>query len=281
MTATSSGPRTPAAEAAHVDPHAEATRTETTHAGAPVETTPVRRRALPPMLRIAAWELLLNTGMLFTVMTVARWLFAPDSPLAGRLPGLTPKLVVMGLVVGAIVTAVLGPSFRRRTAGHLNPAVSIGLWAQRLLPGHAVLPFVAAQLLGSLAGVGLGRLVWGEVVAVPVGYAALAPAPSWGPLAVFVVEGAAMGVMMLLVAGFLARPRLTAFMPAVIGACVASVIIFLGPLSGGGANPARQFGPALFAGRTDFLWVYLLAPVAGALLAGALVGVLRRVARRR
>ncbi|AUG81255.1 hypothetical protein CFP65_6608 [Kitasatospora sp. MMS16-BH015] len=224
---------------------------------------------------IAGYEFALTAGMLFTVVTAVRWMAGPGTPLAALLPDLRSQLVVMGLLVGGIVTAVLGPSMRRETAGHLNPAVSIGLWLLRVFPGKAVLPFVVAQLTGSLCGVALARLVWGEAAAA-VGEAALAPGPGWGAGRVFLAEAGSMAVMMLVVAWFGTRPALLRRLPPVMGACVAAMIIFLGPLSGGGGNPARQFGPALVSGTTGLFWVYLLAPVAGSVLAGAVAALARR-----
>ncbi|MEU2393413.1 aquaporin [Streptomyces sp. NPDC007369] len=242
-------------------------------ASAPAPALASARRT--PLALVAVYEFALTTGMLFTVVTTARWMAGPGTPLADLLPTLTSRLVVMGLLVGAIVTAVLGPSMRHETAGHLNPAVSIGLWMLRVFPGKAVLPFVGAQLAGSVAGAALADLVWGDA-AGQVGYAALAPAPGWGSGAVFAVEAAAMAVIMLIVAFFGTRPPLLRFLPPVIGACVTAVIVFLGPLSGGGANPARQLGPAVFSGSTGHLWAYLLAPVAGAAVAAALAPLMRR-----
>ncbi len=223
----------------------------------------------------AVYEFALTTGMLFTVVTAARWMAGPGSPLSGLVPGPRGQLVVMGLLVGSVVTAVLGPSMRRETAGHLNPAVSIGLWLLRVFPGKAVLPFVVAQLAGSLCGVALARLVWGDAASA-IGDAALAPGPGWGAGPVFLAEAGAMAVMMLIVAWSGTRPALLRLLPPVMGACVAAVIILLGPYSGGGGNPARQFGPALVSGTTGLLWVYLLAPVAGSVLAGAGAALVRR-----
>ncbi|MFK0258475.1 aquaporin [Streptomyces sp. NPDC090445] len=233
---------------------------------------PARRT---PLAMVAVYEFALTTGLLFIVVTTARWMAGPGTPLAGLLPTLASQLVVMGLLVGVIVTAVLGPSMRHETAGHLNPAVSIGLWLLRFFPGKAVLPFVVAQLAGSVAGVALADLVWGDA-ARKVGYAVLTPARGWGSGAVFAVEAAAMAVIMLIVAFFGTRPPLLRFLPPVIGTCVTAAIVFLGPLSGGGVNPARQLGPAVFSASTGHLWAYLLAPVVGAAVAAALAPLLRR-----
>lgn len=117
---------------------------------------------MPRLLEVALYEFALSTAMLFTVVTAVRWMAGPGTPFAALFPTPTGQLVAMGLLVGVIVALVLGPSMRRETAGHLNPAVSIGLWLLRVVPARVVAPFVVAQLAGSVAGVGLARLVWGR-----------------------------------------------------------------------------------------------------------------------
>lgn len=220
---------------------------------------------------------MLTTGTLFAVVTTVRWTALPDSPLTWLLPTPQSRLVAMGLLVGAIVTAVLGPAMRRGTAGHLNPAVTLALWLLRVFPGRAVAPFAVAQVAGSLAGVALAGLVWGEPAAT-VRYAAIASGPDWGPSGVFVAEAGCMAAIMLVVAIAIARPWLARHLPLVIGGSVAAVIIFFGPLSGGAVNPARQLGPALLSGQTELLWVYLTAPVVGSLVAAGLSAALRPTA---
>jgi glycerol uptake facilitator-like aquaporin len=70
--------------------------------------------------------------------------------------------------------------------------------------------------------------------------------------------------------------RLGPFTPWAVGSLIAAQIIAFGPLSGGVANPVRQFGPALLAGDTPFLAVYLLAPLLGSLTATVVVNHLTR-----
>jgi glycerol uptake facilitator-like aquaporin len=68
----------------------------------------------------------------------------------------------------------------KASGGHLNPAISLAMWRFGTFPGWGVLPYVAAQLTGSLLGVLLARAAWGSSVAdPPVAYAALRPAPGW------------------------------------------------------------------------------------------------------
>jgi glycerol uptake facilitator-like aquaporin len=90
------------------------------------------------------------------------------------------------------------------------------------------------------AGLGFG--------APSIGYAAIVPAPSWRPASVFVAETGSMTVIMFAVGFCMAHARCARLVPYVIGLSVALVIAFLRPRSEGSINPARQFGPAAFAG---------------------------------
>src|SRR6185312_952391 len=94
------------------------------------------------------------------------------------------------------------------------------------------------------------------------------PAPTWQPAAVFIAETAAMAVLILIVGFVMSRTGSARLVPYAIGLSVGLVIAFLGPRSGGSINPARQLGPAVLSGQTTDLWIYLIAPVLGA-LAGA------------
>ncbi len=76
-----------------------------------------------------------------------------------------------------------------------------------------------------------------------------------------------MAVIILIVGACLAVHRLTPFVPWIVGALVGTGIAALGTATGGSLNPARQFGPAVLSGVTQYLWVYLLAPMLGAEIA--------------
>ncbi len=129
----------------------------------------------------------------------------------------------------------------RLTGGHVNPAITLAMWRYGRTPGSDVAPYIAGQLIGSLLGIAAGRLVWGPVFASPaVDYAVIRPAPGWSWAAVALIEAAPM-----------------------------FVIVAFGTQSGGIANPAREFGPALLSGPPSLLQVYLLAPPLGAIAATA------------
>ncbi|MBL1098416.1 MIP/aquaporin family protein [Streptomyces coffeae] len=212
----------------------------------------------------AAVEFALTGVLLFVVVTAVRWVMA--SPLGAHLPDLRLQLTVVAGIVALALWLALRSLWGRYSGGHLNPAVTLALWVTGAFPGRDVLPYAVAQLAGSLVGTGLARLVWGTVVSGPMAYAAVGPAPGWTAPALFAAEAGATALIMGLALLLLALPQGTRWIPMALPLAVAAAIVALGPSTGGSANPARQLGPALWAGRTDSLWIYLLAPPTGASL---------------
>jgi glycerol uptake facilitator-like aquaporin len=224
-------------------------------------------RQLP--LARAADEFALTAVLLFLAATVIRWLRDPASPLC--IADLNVALAVIGLLSGTILTGLILTPLGRRSGGHMNPAVTVALWLMGVFPGRSVLPYVLAQLAGSAAGIGLGWLAWGRAVSSSqIAFAAIRPAPTWQAVAVFLAEAGCMFVLVLVVALFLSHPGIARLLPYVIGLFVGLAIALLGPRSGGSVNPARQFGPAALSGQTNYLWIYLVAPMLGAVLGAAL-----------
>jgi glycerol uptake facilitator-like aquaporin len=228
-----------------------------------VSTASSLPRRLP--LARAADEFALTTVLLFLAVTVVRWLRDPGSLL--YIADLNVALAVIGVLSGTILTGLIFTPPGRRSGGHMNPAVTVALWLLDVFPGRSVPPYVLAQLAGSMAGTGLARLAWGRAVSHPsVDYAAIRPAHTWQPASVFLAEAGCMIVLMLAVGLFLIHPGHAHLLPYAIGLFVGLVIAFLGPRSGGSINPARQFGPAGLSGQTTDLWIYLVAPILGAVL---------------
>jgi glycerol uptake facilitator-like aquaporin len=107
-------------------------------------------------------------------------------------------------------------------------------------------------------------------------FGALRPAPGWSASAVFLAEAGCILVLALAVGFLLAYPAFGRWLPYTVGGCIALIIVVFGPLSGGSANPARQFGPALLAGQGTDLAIYLGAPVVGAVLGASVHHLLYR-----
>ncbi|GAA3440245.1 aquaporin Z [Kutzneria kofuensis] len=220
----------------------------------------------------AGRELVLTTALIFTVVTIVRWLGGPGSPLAIGTPAVL--FAVAGALVAVLIAGLMYSPLGRRSGGHMHAGVSLFIWLNGGLPGVAVLPYIAAQLIGSVAGAGLARLVWGSAV-TQVGYAAVQPEPGLGAVGLVLAEAIPLLVIFTVVTPFLATPGRRRWIPVVIGVGVGLTIALLAGVSGASLSPARQLGPALLSGQTAYLWIYLLVPAA----APPLVALTRRAVR--
>ena len=225
------------------------------------------RLGIVRLARDSAIELILTSILLFGVVTIVRWVIGP-SPISRAIPGIHVELWIVGAAVALLLAGLILSPPGRVSGGHTNPAISLAMWRFGVFPGAGVIPYSIAQLLGSVLGVVAACTVWGHIVAEPpVVYAALQPGPGWSIWELFVVEALGMTVIALVVGLCLAVPRLTSFVPWIVGSLVGLGIALLGTATGGSLNPARQFGPAVASGQTRFLWAYLLAPMFGAAIA--------------
>lgn len=226
---------------------------------------------VPPRLSLAraGEEFVLTTVLLFLAVSVVLLLRDPGSALF--IADFDVALAVIGVLSGAILTGLIFTPPGRRSGGHMNPAVTVTLWLMDVFPGRSVVPYVVAQLAGSVAGTALARLVWGRSVSLPtVAFGVIRHSPTWHPPLVFIAEAGCFAVLILVVGYLLARPMYAILLPCAIGGYVALVIALLGPRSGGSINPARQLGPAVLSGFTVDLWIYLVAPMVGAVIGSAL-----------
>jgi MIP family channel proteins len=167
---------------------------------------------------------------------------------------------VFGLVIMAMVYAT-----GHLSGAHLNPAVTVAFALSRHFPAREALAYVAAQLLGAIAGAALLLAIW------PSGPAALGTTmPSVGVGSAFAYEAALTAILMFTIMAVATDTRAVGAGAAIaIGGAVGLDALFGGPITGASMNPARSLGPALVSGHLHNLWIYLAAPLAGAAL-GAL-----------
>lgn len=186
-----------------------------------------------------------------------------------------------GLVVAAMIYAVGDIS-----AAHFNPAVTIGFWSVGRLPARLVAPYLLSQTAGAvLASLALWLLLPADRGLMGAHVPAL---PAGAAVAMEVILTFFLMFVILGVSGFLnAAPGVAAInrQPSsglAVGAVVALAIWFAGPTSGASMNPVRSLAPALFAGEPlRYLWIYLVGPAAGALLAGGVGRLIRNASRSR
>jgi glycerol uptake facilitator-like aquaporin len=239
----------------------------------PEPVTPLALRGSPTAsearrdLRLSALcEGALTLVLLFCVQAIVRWVFGP-SPISSSVHGLHARLVIVGAIVATLLPLLILSPLGRTSGGHMNP-VSLAMWRYGILRRQAVPYYIAAQLAGSVLGVLLGRAVWGVPLGrQPVSYGVLHPATNLGALAFFALEAGTMAAIIVPVGLCLASRRSARAVPLVVGLLVGTAIASLGTLTGGSDNPARQFGPAIMSGSTRELWIFILAPLTGALIA--------------
>ena len=144
---------------------------------------------------------------------------------------------------------------------HFNPAVTIAFWAFGRFPGRWVGPYVAGQLVAALAAALALRAILGDVAQLG------ATSPQTGLWPSFALEVVLAFFLMFVITAVATDGRAVRQQAGwAIGGTVALGALFGGPISGASMNPARSIGPALVSGSVEQLWVYVAAPVVGALL---------------
>ena len=141
----------------------------------------------------------------------------------------------------------------------LNPAVTVGFWAARRLPSRDVLPYVGSQLTGALLASGLLRFLFPENKLLG------ATLPVGSELQSFVLETVLTFFLMLTILSVSTGAKEKGIMAGVaVGAVIALEAMFAGPICGASMNPARSLAPALLSSHIEHLWIYVIAPLAGA-----------------
>jgi len=148
------------------------------------------------------------------------------------------------------------------SGAHFNPVVTAGFWLSRRFPGADVLPYVAAQFVGSLSASFLLRALLGASAQ------AAATIPNIGVGRGFVVEVVLTFFLMLVIMAVATDARVAGTVAGLaVGLTVAFAALMGGPLSGASMNPARSLGPALATGTWTGHWIYWVGPLLGAALA--------------
>jgi MIP family channel proteins len=173
--------------------------------------------------------------------------------------------LTFGLVVLAMVYAVGDVS-----GAHLNPAVTAAFAAAGRLPVRSVAPYLGSQLIGAFAASGLLRTLF---PAHPTLGATLPAGGVWQSFTFELVLTLILMFVILRVSTGAKEKGITAGIA--VGAVIGLEAMFAGPVSGASMNPVRSLAPAVVSGRTEHLWVYLVAPGVGAFLAVLLARLVR------
>jgi len=193
--------------------------------------------------------------------------------LAAKFPGVGIGLVGVSLAFGLTVLT-MAYAIGHISGCHLNPAVSIGLWAGGRFPGKMLPAYIVAQVLGAVVGGGVLFLIAssGAGFDVSAGFASNGfgdHSPGGYSLSSAVVCEVVMTMMFLLVIlGATDKRAPQGFAPIAIGLCLTLIHLISIPVTNTSVNPARSTGVAVFAGGWAMtqLWVFWVAPIVGAFL---------------
>jgi aquaporin Z len=187
--------------------------------------------------------------------------------------GILPIALAFGLTVTAMAYAI-GPI----SGCHVNPAVSIAMVIAGRMPVSDLAGYIIAQVVGAFVGCGFLALILTakaggyDIQAAGLGQTTYDAAHGFGGFGAFVAELVGTFLFLVVILGATQKKSATANAGLVIGLALAILHLALVPVSGNSLNPARSLAPAFYV-RGDALtqlWLYIVAPVAGAAIAAAL-----------
>ena len=167
------------------------------------------------------------------------------------------------------------------SGGHFNPAVTLGLWSAGRCANKHVVPYIVVQVVGAICASGVlwviasGQPGWDPGGFASNGYGELSPG-HFGLAAAFLTELVLTFFFLMIIIGTTSKGAATGFAGIPIGLALTLIHLVSIPVTNTSVNPARSTGPALFAGGeyVGQLWLFWLAPIAGAMLAGVAARVL-------
>jgi aquaporin Z len=179
----------------------------------------------------------------------------------GVLGAAAPLLVVVPLGFGfGLLAAIV--TFGHISGGHFNPAISIAMAIdERLSPMDAV-GYIISQVIGAIGASALILVLWSQDA---VKATITAPGSGFGDVQALVFETVLTAFFALVILA--STKHFAALAPLAIALTLVSIHLAAVPFTGASVNPARSIAPALLGGDLSKLWIYLVAPVVGAVIA--------------
>ncbi len=193
--------------------------------------------------------------------------------LAAGFPGLGIGFAGVSLAFGLTVLT-MAYAIGHISGCHLNPAVSVGLWAAGRFPANKLAPYIAAQVLGAIvAGAVLFTIASGAAGFdvskgfASNGYGAHSPG-GYSLVAAWVTEVVLTAFFLIVILGATDKRAPAGFAPIAIGLCLTLIHLISIPVTNTSVNPARSTGVALFVGgwALEQLWLFWVAPIIGAVI---------------
>jgi aquaporin Z len=184
----------------------------------------------------------------------------------------------LGVALAFGLTVVTGAyALGHISGGHFNPAVTFGLWLAKRFESAAVLPYMVAQVIGATVAGGVLFIVASgqegfsaaESGFATNGFGAHSPG-GYSMLAALVIEIVLTAIFVWVILGVTSDKAPKGFAPLAIGLTLTLIHLVSIPVTNTSVNPARSLGVAWFAGAVPLsqVWLFIVAPLAGAALAG-------------
>lgn len=195
--------------------------------------------------------------------------------LAAGFPELGIGFVGVSLAFG-ITVLTMAYAIGHISGCHLNPAISFGLWINGRFASKELVPYIVVQVLGGIAGAGILYLIASGKAGFDVsagfasnGFAEHSP-NGFSMTSVLITEVVMTFMFLIIILGATDKRAPAGFAPIAIGLGLTLIHLISIPVSNTSVNPARSTGVALFQGTwaIEQLWLFWLAPIAGAILAG-------------
>ena len=162
------------------------------------------------------------------------------------------------------------------SGGHFNPAVTLGLWAAGRCADKHVVPYIVVQVIGAILAsavlwvIASGKPEWAAGGFASNGYGDLSPG-HYSMVACFLAELLLTFFFLMIIIGTTSKGAAVGFAGIPIGLALTLIHLISIPITNTSVNPARSIAPALFAGGAHIaqLWLFILAPIAGGMIAGA------------
>jgi aquaporin NIP len=175
--------------------------------------------------------------------------------------GGTVSHVGIALTFGLVVMAMIY-TFGDISGAHLNPAVTLGFVVARRMRAREGVGYIAIQIMGAIAASSTLRLLFPNHATLGI------TLPAGPAMQSFGLEFLLTALLMLVILNVSVGEKEKGITAGIaIGGVIALEAMFAGPICGASMNPARSLAPALVAGNFASLWIYLAAPVAGAVAA--------------
>jgi len=162
---------------------------------------------------------------------------------------------------GLIVLAMIY-TFGETSGAHFNPAVTIGFSIAKLFPTKQIFPYITAQIAGAFLATAVLKFLFPENQNLG------ATIPAGSVMQSFVLEFLLTYFLMMVILNVSQGSKEVGVMAGIaIGSTVLLEAMFAGPICGASMNPARSLAPAIISGNSSTVWIYIIAPIVGAITA--------------